>query len=110
MSGGFPAENSKRKGECHGVVCLSFCGLIWRGDGVEPGANFLEAGPSHLLGDLAVAQEYKGRPKFDLKGPSQRLPFAVLDLVLAVARYLLMRSRPLALWLAYGRLTPFAAL
>ena len=77
--------------------CLSFCRLIWCGDGVEPRADFPKAGPSHLFGDLAVAQEYKGRPKFDLKGPSERFPFAVLDLDVADAGVLLEQSRQLRL-------------
>jgi len=90
-------KTEKGKANATTWFAFPFAVLIWCRDGVEPSADFLEGGTGHLLGDLAVAQEYKGGPKFDLKGPSERLPFAVLDLDVADARVLLKQSRQLRL-------------
>jgi hypothetical protein len=64
---------------------------------VEPGAGFLKARPGHLLNDLAVPKEHEGGPKFDLKRPSERFPFAILDLDVSDPGVLLEQSRQLRL-------------
>jgi hypothetical protein len=64
-------------------------------DGIESVADFREAGPSRLLDHFAVAQEHEGRPKFDLKRPSQWFPFSIFNHDVSNLRVLLEQGRQL---------------
>ena len=46
-------------------------------EGIKPLTDLFQARPRYLLHHLAIAQEHKVRPKLDVKGSSERFPFAI---------------------------------